>query len=235
MIQCADRDARGPPAPNGRAPRRPGPAAGRAARLAARPRAGGVVRHHPRGLPVAGEHDVGGRRPPAGSSDASPTRPECAVIRRSTPAAAAAAVNRNPTICGDSGTTRSPGSGHVAARSVRIEREKIIPRPARQLPAGKGKKSSRASPAGKMLPTSHARSAAAPQTIIEVRRQALAEGAHLPRPEPVHPPRRWDYEAIRPRRRRQLRRHRPRAAGIGQRADPVPPAGSFLVVLSWGA
>ena len=48
------------------------------------------------------------------SSDASPTRPECAVIRRSTPAAAAAAVNRSPVICGDSGTTRSPGSGFVA-------------------------------------------------------------------------------------------------------------------------
>ena len=35
---------------------------------------------------------------------------ECAVTRRSTQAAAAAAVNRNPTICADNGTTRSPGS-----------------------------------------------------------------------------------------------------------------------------
>ena len=35
------------------------------------------------------------------SSDASPTRPECAITRLSTPAASAAAVNRNPTICVD--------------------------------------------------------------------------------------------------------------------------------------
>ena len=42
------------------------------------------------------------------SSDASPTRPECAVTRLSTPAACAAAVNRNPIICADNGTTRSP-------------------------------------------------------------------------------------------------------------------------------
>ena len=47
------------------------------------------------------------------SSDASPTRPECAVTRLSTPAASAAAVNRSPIICADSGTTRSPGSGLV--------------------------------------------------------------------------------------------------------------------------
>ena len=45
------------------------------------------------------------------SSDAKPTRPECAVTRLSTPATADAAVNRNPTICGDNGTTRSAGSG----------------------------------------------------------------------------------------------------------------------------
>ena len=56
------------------------------------------------------------------SSDASPTRPECAVTRRSRPAAAAAAVNRNPTICGESGTTRSSGFGVMASRSVRIAR-----------------------------------------------------------------------------------------------------------------
>ena len=56
------------------------------------------------------------------SSDASPTRPECAVTRLSTPAASAAAVNRNPIICGDNGTTRPPGSGLVAARSVRSAR-----------------------------------------------------------------------------------------------------------------
>ena len=36
------------------------------------------------------------------SSDASPTRPECAVTRLSTPAAWAAVVNRNPIICADS-------------------------------------------------------------------------------------------------------------------------------------
>ena len=40
------------------------------------------------------------------SSDASTTRPECAVTRLSTPATMAAAVNRNPIICADSGTTR---------------------------------------------------------------------------------------------------------------------------------
>ena len=39
------------------------------------------------------------------SSDASPTRPEWAVTRLSRLAACAAAVNRNPTICADSGTT----------------------------------------------------------------------------------------------------------------------------------
>ena len=42
--------------------------------------------------------------------------------RLSTPPARAAAVNRNPTICADNGTTRSPGSGLVAARSVRMAR-----------------------------------------------------------------------------------------------------------------
>ncbi len=53
------------------------------------------------------------------SSAASPPRPECAVTRLSTPATMAAAVNRNPIICADSGTTRSPGSGLVAARPSR--------------------------------------------------------------------------------------------------------------------
>ena len=53
------------------------------------------------------------------SSDARPTHPECAVTRRSTPAAAAAVVNRNPIICADSGTTRSAASGFVAARIAR--------------------------------------------------------------------------------------------------------------------
>ena len=56
------------------------------------------------------------------SSDANPTRPECAVTRLPTPAACAAAVNRNPIICADNGTTRSPGSGLVAPRSVRSAR-----------------------------------------------------------------------------------------------------------------
>ena len=56
------------------------------------------------------------------NSEANPTRPECAVTRLSTPAAWAAAVNRNPTICADNGTTRSPGSGLMAARSVRRAR-----------------------------------------------------------------------------------------------------------------
>ena len=46
------------------------------------------------------------------SSDTSPTRPEWAVTC-STPAARAAAWNRNPTIFGEIGTTRS--SGTVAA------------------------------------------------------------------------------------------------------------------------
>ena len=54
---------------------------------------------------------------PTVNSDASPTRPECAVTRLSTPAARAAAVNRSPIICADSGTTRSRDSGLVAARS----------------------------------------------------------------------------------------------------------------------
>ena len=39
------------------------------------------------------------------NSLASPTRPECAVTRRSTPATCAAAVNRNPIICADNGQT----------------------------------------------------------------------------------------------------------------------------------
>ena len=56
------------------------------------------------------------------NSDASPTRLECAVTRISTPAARAAAVNRSPIICADNGTTRSPGFGLVAARSVRRAR-----------------------------------------------------------------------------------------------------------------
>ena len=56
------------------------------------------------------------------SSDASPTRPECAVTRLSTPATCAAAVNRNPIICADNGTTRLPGSGLVAPRNVRRAR-----------------------------------------------------------------------------------------------------------------
>ena len=52
------------------------------------------------------------------SSDARPTRAECAVTG-STPAARADAWNRSPTICGESGTTRSPGPGLDASRSVR--------------------------------------------------------------------------------------------------------------------
>ena len=76
---------------------------------------GGVVCDHPRGLPVAGEHHVGGRCAPT------PARP-VPIPRLSTPAASAAAVNRSPTICANNGTTRSPGSGLVAARSVRRAR-----------------------------------------------------------------------------------------------------------------
>ena len=56
------------------------------------------------------------------NSEAKPTRPECAVIRLSTPPAWAAAVKRNPIICADNGTTRSPGSGLVTVRSVRTAR-----------------------------------------------------------------------------------------------------------------
>ena len=56
------------------------------------------------------------------NSLASPTRPECAVTRRSTPATSDAAVNRRPIICGDNGTTRSAGSGFVKACSVRMPR-----------------------------------------------------------------------------------------------------------------
>ena len=51
---------------------------------------------------------------------ASPGSGETAACRLT--AAAAAAVNRNPTICGESGTTRSPGFGVMASRSVRIAR-----------------------------------------------------------------------------------------------------------------
>ena len=40
-------------------------------------------------------------------------------------AAAAAAVNRNPTICADNGTTRSPGSGAVAPRNVQRARAQL--------------------------------------------------------------------------------------------------------------
>ena len=43
-------------------------------------------------------------------------------MRRSMPAAFAAAVNRNPIICAGNGTTRSAGSGLAAARSVRMAR-----------------------------------------------------------------------------------------------------------------
>ena len=56
------------------------------------------------------------------NSLASPTRPECAMTRFSIPPTAAAAVKRNPIICADNGTTRLPGSGLVAARSVRRAR-----------------------------------------------------------------------------------------------------------------
>ena len=63
------------------------------------------------------------------SSDANPTRPEWAVIRLSIPAACATAVNRNPTICADNGTTRSLGSGLVVARSVRRARDAVLHEP----------------------------------------------------------------------------------------------------------
>ena len=71
-----------------------------------------------------------GSPPPAGapsaprlvSSLARPTRPEWAVTRRSMPAALAAAVNRSPIICGESGTTRPSGAGAAAARSARTAR-----------------------------------------------------------------------------------------------------------------
>ena len=56
------------------------------------------------------------------NSLAGPTLPECAFTRDSTPATSAAAVNRNPIICGDNGTTRPAGSGFVKARSVRMAR-----------------------------------------------------------------------------------------------------------------
>ena len=73
------------------------------------------------------------------SSDASPIRPECAVTRLSTPAACAAAVNRNPIICADNGTTRSPGSGLVADRNVRMARDPVLHEPhvVRRIPAMK--------------------------------------------------------------------------------------------------
>ena len=48
------------------------------------------------------------------SSDASPTRPECAVTRVSIPAVAAAAVNRNPIICADNGTPVVSTSSTIA-------------------------------------------------------------------------------------------------------------------------
>ena len=57
------------------------------------------------------------------SSDASPTRPEWAVTRASTPAALAAAANRSPTICGESGNDLVLRStGPAAARCVRRAR-----------------------------------------------------------------------------------------------------------------
>ena len=81
-----------------------------------------IERHHAAGLRVPGEHHSVVDAPRLVNSDASPIRPECAVTRLSTPAASDAAVNRCPNICADNGTTRSPGSGLVAARSVRMAR-----------------------------------------------------------------------------------------------------------------
>ena len=97
-------------------PRPPSPACN-SATFGSRPC--GVVRHHAAGLPVPGQHHVGGRSTPTGKlrRQPDPTRvrgyPALDASSR-----AAAAVNRSPTICADSGTTRSAGSGLTAARSV---------------------------------------------------------------------------------------------------------------------
>ena len=58
-------------------------------------------------------------RPAASAPTPDPTRAEWAVTRASAPADRAAAWNRSPTICGESGTTRSSGPGLDASRSVR--------------------------------------------------------------------------------------------------------------------
>ena len=62
---------------------------------------GGVVSHHPAALPVAGEHHVGGRGAAGGE-----------LGRQAAPAGVGgdAAVNRSPTACGESGTTRPSGA-----------------------------------------------------------------------------------------------------------------------------
>ena len=67
------------------------------------------------------------------NSEASPTRPECAVTRLSTPAANAAAVNRSPIICDDNDTTRSvrprtPGSaqGPEGARDAVLHEPHVV-------------------------------------------------------------------------------------------------------------
>ena len=81
-----------------------------------------VVRDHPARLPVPGEHHVGGRRPPARrlrhQSDPPRVGGYGARPRRPWPRPA----NRNPTICGESGTTWSSGAGLVAVLSVRRAR-----------------------------------------------------------------------------------------------------------------
>ena len=87
------------------------------------------------------------------SSDASPTRPECAVIRLSTPAVCAAAVNRNPIICADKGTTRSAGSGLVAVRSVRSARATPPSRTARPLRSCGGGAGAHAPESGRPSPS----------------------------------------------------------------------------------
>ena len=132
------------------------------------------------------------------SSDARPTRPEWA-LTGSTPAARAAAWNLNPTICGDSGTTRSAGAGLDASRNVRTA------------PATSPSRTARSSGRGGPSP--------APRRRRPSRRRP-EEGAHLATPQPRHeeqPPRRADpADPL----HRRLPRHLSDQEALPQRDDP---------------
>ena len=86
-------------------------------------RPGRVVRHHPRGLPVPGQHHIrSSTRHAASAPTPDLTRAEWAVTRVSTPGRPGRRPGTAaPPSAGESGTTRSSGSGFAAASRRRPE------------------------------------------------------------------------------------------------------------------